>query len=92
MEANKIADLAIVCSQKKQIVWDSDLTMFIQILETIANKSFCDNELSKVTNVTRVIRENIVSKKGLGDGTPYKGEAELLGMIDKIEKATSTNN
>jgi large-conductance mechanosensitive channel len=92
MEAKKIADLAIVCSQKKQIVWDSDLTMFLQILEAIANKSFCDNELSKVINITGFIKESIVSRKGLGDGTSYKGEAELLGMIDKIEKATSTNN
>ncbi|QQG52691.1 MAG: hypothetical protein HY931_00455 [Candidatus Falkowbacteria bacterium] len=91
MEPSKIADLAIVCSQKKQIVWDSDLTMFLQILETIANKSFCDSELSKVINITRVVKESIVSKKGLGDGSPYKGENELIGMIEKIEKATSTN-
>ncbi len=87
-----ISSLLTVSIHKKQIVWQADMTIMLEILELIASKSFFDEELGLVIKITQTIREKIINSKMPGEKNPYKGESELINMLTKIEKAASTNN
>lgn len=88
-----IASLLTISVRKKQMVWQAELFTMLNILELIAEKSYSDEELSRVTGITNAIKQKIANAKA--DETvelTYKGEKELILMLDKIETAANAKN
>jgi hypothetical protein len=86
-----IASLITISVYKEQIVWGHGLSTFLQILELIAQKSYSDEELGRITTITLTLRRKVTDLKGSDDAF-YKGEKELLNMITRIEEFAKKND
>ena len=94
IDGEYIAELLTISVNKKQLIWQNGLGAMLGILQLVADKSFSDEELNRVNNITASIRKKVsdAKAKGKDELMSYKGEKELLELLTKIDSATAANN